>query len=483
MTASIWSPGSIVGIETINADNTRKSQRFAPNLVGTTVFTITNFAYAVGTGSLNVVINGVTQYPGTDFIETSPSSFTLTTPVEAEDIVDVYGMVGSPAAQSAAVSAAAAIVASSGAADSATAANASAASASVSSLSATSSAIASAGSALDSQHYAQQAANSAGAATNTQVNSDLAVTDSTLKSYVKNQTAIVANAVLTGLNTALSGVIATSDNIISALSKLQNAITNLNVMKADHATTLGGYGITDAVKLNTTNASIGTRLASGSPPNIANISASNNQDSVALIISNAANTTASSVIQFLRGNQFAAFFGVDTDNKLKFGGYSLGAVAYDVYHAGNPQPGVLNTTGGQLTGQLIGKQGTASSPAFAFTGDGDSGFYSLGDGNVSLSVNAVPIISINPGAINMYGALNLDSSAQGSGATHVISNTNGLQILLRGSGNNPGKTIRVLNGTIDIVNSAYSASILNINDSGDVYISGNLSANSVTSRA
>jgi hypothetical protein len=74
-----------------------------------------------------------------------------------------------------------------------------------------------------------------------------------------------------------------------------------------------------------------TVFASGSPPNIAALV--NNQN-VAFTIANANNNSASAVMGFLRDGQFGAFFGLDTDNQWKVGGWSTGAVAYRVIHEG-----------------------------------------------------------------------------------------------------------------------------------------------------
>lgn len=54
---------------------------------------------------------------------------------------------------------------------------------------------------------------------------------------------------------------------------------------------------------------------------------------------------------FNRAGTYAAFFGLDTDNKLKVGGYSMGAVAYEILHTGNFTPGnYLPIANGTLTG-------------------------------------------------------------------------------------------------------------------------------------
>lgn len=44
--------------------------------------------------------------------------------------------------------------------------------------------------------------------------------------------------------------------------------------------------------------------------------------------------TSGAFMSFHRPGVFAAHFGIDTDNKLKIGGWSLGATAYSIYHEG-----------------------------------------------------------------------------------------------------------------------------------------------------
>lgn len=46
------------------------------------------------------------------------------------------------------------------------------------------------------------------------------------------------------------------------------------------------------------------------------------------------NETQAAGIAFHRSGVYAAYFGLDTDNQLKFGGWSLGANAYEVWHHG-----------------------------------------------------------------------------------------------------------------------------------------------------
>lgn len=109
MGATIWSGDTIIS-STANADDSYKEQSFTAT-AGQTLFTLTEFAYQVGTGSLQIYINGARQRITSDFTETSNSSVTLTSGVEAGDIVVIAGLVGGTAAQAAAGSAQIAVTA------------------------------------------------------------------------------------------------------------------------------------------------------------------------------------------------------------------------------------------------------------------------------------------------------------------------------------------------------------------------------------
>lgn len=54
-----------------------------------------------------------------------------------------------------------------------------------------------------------------------------------------------------------------------------------------------------------------------------------------LEIQNGASAGSCAGITFHRRSSYAFNFGMDTDNKLKVGGYSMGAVAYEIFHDGN----------------------------------------------------------------------------------------------------------------------------------------------------
>ena len=75
MSASIWAAGTAV-----DANSTISEQSFTAT-ANQTVFTITEFEYITGSGTLWVFVGGVQQRAGVDFTETSSTSFTMTSPV------------------------------------------------------------------------------------------------------------------------------------------------------------------------------------------------------------------------------------------------------------------------------------------------------------------------------------------------------------------------------------------------------------------
>jgi len=77
-----------------------------------------------------------------------------------------------------------------------------------------------------------------------------------------------------------------------------------------------------------------------------------------------------------------------------------GLISNDDYEAFNAKQDALgyvplNKAGDSFTGRLTGPNGSAGSPTFGFTGDSDSGIFSTGDGNVSISANSNARLSVN----------------------------------------------------------------------------------------
>lgn len=102
---------------------------------------------------------------------------------------------------------------------------------------------------------------------------------------------------------------------------------------------LGAMDVTTPVMVrNAGNYTAGTLHQSGSLPNIAAINAAS-WDLAPITVTNDGNASASAVICFYRtGGAYAAFFGLDTDNRWKVGGRSMGNAAYEIYHQGNFNP-------------------------------------------------------------------------------------------------------------------------------------------------
>ena len=87
MSASLFGGGSNLNV---NASGTLVPQTFIAT-AGQTVFNIAFFTYTQNTNSLLVFVNGSKQRTGTDFAETSTSSFTLVEACTAGDVVEIIG--------------------------------------------------------------------------------------------------------------------------------------------------------------------------------------------------------------------------------------------------------------------------------------------------------------------------------------------------------------------------------------------------------
>jgi hypothetical protein len=102
------------------------------------------------------------------------------------------------------------------------------------------------------------------------------------------------------------------------------------------ATTVAGavanLGVLALGQIN--SASAGTHMASGGMPTIAGTTDATNR-SGPLIISNGSNSSASACISFIREGLYGLHLGLDTDNQLACGGWSMGQVRRRIYHEGN----------------------------------------------------------------------------------------------------------------------------------------------------
>lgn len=154
-----------------------------------------------------------------------------------------------------------------------------------------------------------------------------------------------------GVRAALAAAASGNNGDILSLSGLTTALT-IEQGGTGKKTASEAIQALGGVRLGAGNSSIGTSLFSGAPPGIASISSSNNDSNTALRIANAANNSASAVMTFIRDTVFGVHLGLDTDNKFKIGGYSMGAVARTLYHEGNIV-GAVSQTGGIPTGAIV----------------------------------------------------------------------------------------------------------------------------------
>lgn len=92
MTANVWNPGQ-GAIPVAQSKQTMLAQAFTA-IDAQVLFNLTAFNYTPYTSSLLIAINGVMQIPVVDFTETSGSSFTITSPLVAGDVVLALGFVG-----------------------------------------------------------------------------------------------------------------------------------------------------------------------------------------------------------------------------------------------------------------------------------------------------------------------------------------------------------------------------------------------------
>lgn len=93
----------------------------------------------------------------------------------------------------------------------------------------------------------------------------------------------------------------------------------------------------------------GTKFSSSLVPKIASTTGS---AGAALEILNGGNPDASATITFNRINAYAVHFGLDTDNKLKVGGWSMGTKAYEIWHDQNGEGKVMGATANRAAGDV-----------------------------------------------------------------------------------------------------------------------------------
>ncbi|RMM20703.1 phage tail protein [Pseudomonas syringae] len=251
-----------------------------------------------------------------------------------------------------------------------------------------------------------------------------------------------------GVRAALAAAASGNNSDILSLSGLTTALT---IEQGGTGKKTAGEAIQalGGIRLGAGNSSAGTSLFSGAPPSIASISSSNNDGNTALRIANAANNSASAVMTFIRDTIYGVHLGLDTDNKFKLGGFSMGAVARALYHEGN-LVGTVSQSGGIPTGAVIEAgalnggtytkfadgtlicRGTSSSQLTA-NGAGGSVYYSGAFGFTFaapfVSVPAVVMQAVNTSGYFCWAAA--EGAASATGITgRVVSPANGANAYL-----------------------------------------------------
>lgn len=146
----------------------------------------------------------------------------------------------------------------------------------------------------------------------------------------------------------------------------------------------------------------------------------------------------------------------------------------------------LTTTTANFTGQTItvgaageGDLALGSSGGYFYGTSGDCGWYKAAIGKpISWSTTSGDVAM--PGNLQVSKTIFVTASAANPGTLLDIANTstNGAQIKMTGNGAvTPKKTIRVLNGNLEVVNDAYSAVVFSVQDNGGTTMNGGASVN------
>lgn len=222
----------------------------------------------------------------------------------------------------------------------------------------------------------------------------------------------------------------------------------------------------------TRNTTEGLQFASGSPPTISDINESGNSDKVALTIGNNGNVAASAVIQFHREGEFAAFFGLDTDNEWRVGGRSMGRVSYRLWHEGNFDPNYA-------VDLATNANNNANTRVPIRSGLGGYGYVQTGTGNkITMSWDGAVRLAVDD---QFQGALwhtgNLDPNAYlrlstGGNVSGPLTLANGTPLVLHAP-NGYTATLRADGtGLVGFINQAGDAWNFRINNDGPVQARG-----------
>lgn len=130
-------------------------------------------------------------------------------------------------------------------------------------------------------------------------------------------------------NLNAGGTIFTSGNFNPAnpvpttgLLQVGNTATVYATLRCDGMLATNGGAFYPIVRANTATNSNGTKLTTGLLPSIDAIAPAGYEHQAPLIVGNGGNPSASAVMAFLRDGLYGGFLGIDTDNALKWGGWS-----------------------------------------------------------------------------------------------------------------------------------------------------------------
>ena len=99
------------------------------------------------------------------------------------------------------------------------------------------------------------------------------------------------------------------------------------------------------------------------------------------------------------------FYGDSTDNILKIRNANNNGFT-EIGNVNLPNLGLLTSTGGTMTGQLLGDDGSvAGSPAYAFDNDSDTGMFRLSSNTIGFSTAGTARVSISNAGLDMTNAL------------------------------------------------------------------------------
>ena len=159
------------------------------------------------------------------------------------------------------------------------------------------------------------------------------------------------------------------------------------------------------------------------------------------------NSTSPAVMTFIRNGNYAGFLGIDTNNALSWGGWSVGAVSYPLIHTGNTASYItsavitsglgytpVNKAGDTMTGSLNGTffngsvnaavtaAGTTQATATVLTASVN--VVTAGSGGVELPVGVpgmfVTIVNILGGTVNVYPASGSQIDSLGANAAYPL---------------------------------------------------------------